>query len=231
MIDLTGKLIGKWIVLEQTTNNRHNQRRWLCRCDCGAVKPVLGRDLRSGQSKSCGHKGPRLDLIGQVFGEWTVVQPTVIDHVGRAMWSCRCSCGVEKNVLGSNLTRGGTKSCGHARGGGFIQNGYRILYKPNHPNAFAGGKVFEHTVVMSEMLGRPLSPKETVHHKNLQRDDNRPDNLELWYSQPKGARVADLIDYVAKYHSEAVEKRISELTTAGNLYRSETGQVDLASAK
>jgi hypothetical protein len=39
------------------------------------------------------------------------------------------------------------------------------------------------------------SPSEEVHHRNKQRDDNRPGNLELWArgSQPPGARVSDLV--------------------------------------
>lgn len=54
----------------------------------------------------------------------------------------------------------------------------------------------EHIVVMENHLGRPLQPGEEVHHKNLQRDQNNIENLELWaHSQPTGARASDLLEW------------------------------------
>jgi hypothetical protein len=54
----------------------------------------------------------------------------------------------------------------------------------------------QHRDIMEEILGRKLIGKETVHHKNGKRDDNRPENLELWNSNhPSGQRVDDLVKY------------------------------------
>jgi predicted RNA-binding Zn-ribbon protein involved in translation (DUF1610 family) len=75
--------------------------------------------------------------------------------------------------------------------------GYVIVTgKQGHPNARKGGQLAEHTLVMSEALGRPLLPNERVHHRNGVRDDNRIENLELWTtSQPSGQRVEDKLTW------------------------------------
>lgn len=69
----------------------------------------------------------------------------------------------------------------------------------------ANGTRPEHRVVMEALLGRPLLNRESVHHKNGDRADNGPGNLELWYrAQPAGQRVSDLIAYVVNHHRDAV---------------------------
>jgi hypothetical protein len=76
------------------------------------------------------------------------------------------------------------------------KEGYVLLYMPDHPNCSVKGHYSEHRLVMEQMIGRYLVKGENVHHKNGIRNDNRPENLELWSSrQPKGQRIEDKVEY------------------------------------
>lgn len=77
-------------------------------------------------------------------------------------------------------------------GGRKTVHGYVMVYTPEHPRCDEHGYVYEHWLIMEQVLGRPLQPNEVPHHKNSIRDDNRPENLELFESQSAHA----------KYHKE-----------------------------
>lgn len=87
------------------------------------------------------------------------------------------------------------------------RNGYVLVREPDHPNAMSGGWVLEHRIVKERELGRLLAPDESVHHRNGQRHDNRPENLELWARyQPPGQRVEDLVAFAREIlHRYAAE--------------------------
>lgn len=80
-------------------------------------------------------------------------------------------------------------------GQGSVSHGHLwVAVQPHQRHLVPDGRTadFEHRIVLAEQLGRPLLDDETAHHRNGDRLDNRPENLELWSSaQPRGQRVAD----------------------------------------
>lgn len=117
--DITGMVFGDWKVLSYAGN-----KYWNCECQCSlhTKRKVLGKDLRSGRSKSCGLDKPGAvalmdsnrefkDIKGQTFGEWKVLK-----YSGNGYWQCQCSCGTVKDIKGTALRFGSTKSCGHNSG-------------------------------------------------------------------------------------------------------------------
>lgn len=58
-LDLTGKRFGRLVVLKEakphiSKSGKTKMRMWLCRCDCGVEKEILGTSLMKGATKSCG---------------------------------------------------------------------------------------------------------------------------------------------------------------------------------
>lgn len=55
---------------------------------------------------------PFINLEGQRFGRWEVIQHKGQTSKGTSLWLCRCSCGNTKIVLYSSLRSGQSQSCG-----------------------------------------------------------------------------------------------------------------------
>ena len=53
LIDLTGQRFGRLTVIKRE-ENRNKLPVWLCKCDCGTEIRVLGCNLRTNHTRSCG---------------------------------------------------------------------------------------------------------------------------------------------------------------------------------
>ena len=126
-IDIENQKFGRWTVLKKVPNLNGRDAKWLCQCDCGTIKEVLGKNLRNGRSNSCGcykkevdstrmiknNQLKALDLKGQKFGLLTPIEPTEKRINGSVVWKCKCDCGnfieVSVSALKGNHP---TRSCG-----------------------------------------------------------------------------------------------------------------------
>lgn len=55
-IDITGARFAHLLIISFAGLARKKKALWLCRCDCGREKVILGESLRAGSTRSCGCK-------------------------------------------------------------------------------------------------------------------------------------------------------------------------------
>lgn len=124
-----------------------------------------------------------------------------------------------------------SRSCSmKARNAGLVANYADLPPKQAAPDGYyytrdgykarkvGGAQVFEHREVMEATIGRPLMPGERVHHRNGKRDDNRPENLELWTGvgtskkDPHGVRMVDkVLDLLQRLTAEERHRVLNTL--------------------
>ncbi len=215
-----GDTFNKWTAIRFDRKDNTSRIRWIFQCECGKEYSRLINTVVNGQSRQCvdcGNKNRRHVIKpGDRFGNWTAIE--YIEGRQDNVWRFLCDCGTKLLFTASEAVNGkrimcrscsikdnGRKRRSHNR---HMQQGYVYFtgYQ-DHPNCRSNGTLFEHVMVMSESLGRPLFPHERVHHINGMRDDNDISNLELWStSQPSGQRVKDkiswMIDFLTQYRYE-----------------------------
>lgn len=63
-----------------------------------------------------------------------------------------------------------------------LRGQYEYIIDKNHQRANPAGAVYKHILIAEEKLGRKLLSKEVVHHKDLNKLNNNPDNLMVFAS-------------------------------------------------
>lgn len=54
IVDITGQRFGRLYVVEMAGRTKGGAVKWLCKCDCGNEKVVVGASLKYGSTTSCG---------------------------------------------------------------------------------------------------------------------------------------------------------------------------------
>ena len=150
LIDMTGKKIGWWSVLERTdapkhiTSNSAKQAWWLCRCKCGTEKPITGGSLRSGKTKSCGcrcyKRNSRYSNIKTKFPKRHGLRNTSLYALHKAMLF---KCYQEKNPHFKNYGALGIYVCDEWRRVTNFISWAKERWKPNHSlELIDGAKMF-----------------------------------------------------------------------------------------
>lgn len=122
-VDRTGQRFGRLTAIEDVGRTTGGAVLWRCICDCGVEVEVDGKNLGSGNSKSCGclNREKRSErfkakLDGKRFGRLLVVKDSGRRSKHMACyWDCLCDCGKTTQVSTRNLMNGHVMSCGCIR--------------------------------------------------------------------------------------------------------------------
>ncbi len=112
-IDITGQKFGLLTVFGDVGKDKFGQRLWQCACECGKQLTARSRDLRSGNTKSCGCIAPRNPVLAtERFGRLVAISDVGANKRRQRLWLCQCDCGESATVSARDLRHGDSRSCG-----------------------------------------------------------------------------------------------------------------------
>ena len=85
---------------------------------------------------------------------------------------------------------------------------YEYIIDKTHPRANEDGQVYLHIIVAEQKVGRYLLPEEVVHHKDLNKLNNEPNNLMIFATKGDHTR----------FHMCGCDESILELNTNGSYF-------------
>ena len=121
------------------------------------------------------------------------------ENISKARTGSKASLETKKKI---SLAHKGLRYA-NAKGFRTHSNGYKYIYKPEHPFAQKYPYILGHRLVMEKHLSRYLMPEEVVHHKGIKypigsvenKQDNRIENLELFPNKSEHIRFHNNLRY------------------------------------
>jgi HNH endonuclease len=175
--------------------NKFGSKLWLFQCECGKQVEFPRYRVANNSIRSCGCSRS-IDITSKIFGYLTAIRRLDKIKNEEHLWLFQCKCGNLKEATVSAVRSGHTRSCGCLlkREVGYSKiddDGYvleivekdkisKYLKEGGRSVANKSRYIPQHIKVMADFLGRPIdTKKESIHHKNGVRNDNRLKNLEL----------------------------------------------------
>lgn len=114
--DITGQKINSWTILYRDIDTK----KWMCKCDCGTQQLISYSELQYGKRTHCKqcqyYKNGIIPTVGEVYGDWTLVDISVDPKHGLKVYKCQCKCGryIKKKYIELN-SKIKVEGCGYCR--------------------------------------------------------------------------------------------------------------------
>jgi hypothetical protein len=107
---------GSWTCVDGKPIWDESKRRWFFWFECNCGHRRLDRhngDIVKGRSIQCGECAKGGNLVGDVFGQWKVIELAGISDRGERSWKCRCNCtyGTVSVIATGTLKSGNSTRC------------------------------------------------------------------------------------------------------------------------
>ena len=164
-LDLVGERFGRLTVIKDIGNTTYGKSLWLCKCDCGNEKAVSSSNLKNKSIQSCGC------LIKEIQTSKRFITNSDDKVENLLAW-------LDRNIY-YNCLNGGLywkpgnsgREPPHTRAGSLTKDKRRKIPVTVNGKTF---RIFEYHLIFLSFNG--YLPK-IIDHKNLDRDDNRIDNI------------------------------------------------------
>ena len=205
--DLKGKTFGRLTAIERLEKQTKNKEYyWLCKCQCGNYKEIIGCNLTNGISKSCGclareltskrQSKAGLDLTGKRFDRLVAIKPSGKKNYEGRLWVCKCDCGNYTEATARGLNGGRITSCGCKR----IQH----ITKLGKSHQGKNNPLYNHTLTDDERAAT-LFQRTSAQYKDIRNKTLKRDNFECVVCSSNERVVAHHLDGFDKHKDKRFE--------------------------